>query len=125
MPTYQAPIRDFQFVVKEMIGTSFIHGLKGHEDFSDDLFDAVIGEAARFCENTLFPINQSGDAEGCQIKDGVVTTPKGFKEAYDAFVEAGWPSLSCDPAYGGQGLPDTLAVFLEEMICSANFSFCL
>lgn len=123
MPTYKAPLRDIQFVMKEMIGTSFIKDLEGHEDFSDDIFDAVVTEAARFCETVLFPINQGGDAEGCSIQDGVVKTPSGFKEAYHSFVESGWPSLSCDPAYGGQGLPDTVAAFTEEMVCSANLSF--
>lgn len=124
MPIYQAPIRDISFVLKELIGLKTVQSLPGYEEVTDDLVDAVLTEAAKFAENVLLPINLSGDKEGCtRHPDGSVTTPKGFKEAYAEFVNAGWPSLACDPEYGGQGLPHTLAFFLEEMICSANLSF--
>lgn len=123
MPTYQAPLRDMNFCLKELFGTEQVRALPGCEDVTDDLIDAVLTEAARFCENELQPINQSGDLEGCTWKDGQVTTPKGFKEAYDKFVEGGWASLAADPKYGGQGLPDSVQVFTEEMVCAANVSF--
>lgn len=123
MPTYQAPLRDMNFCLKELFGTDQIRALPGCEDVTDDLIDAVLTEAARFCENELQPLNQSGDLEGCTWKDGQVTTPKGFKEAYDKFVEGGWSSLAADPKYGGQGLPDSVQAFTEEMVCAANVSF--
>jgi alkylation response protein AidB-like acyl-CoA dehydrogenase len=123
MATYKAPIRDMQFAFKEMIGTDYLRQLPGYEEISDDVIDAVITEAARFAETVLSPLNQSGDQEGCTWNNGVVTTPKGFKEAYQSFVEAGWPSLACDPEYGGQGLPEVISVVTEEMMCSSNLSF--
>mgnify|MGYP003109701503 CR=1 FL=1 len=123
MPVYKAPLRDINFCAKELFGTDQIRELPGCEEITDDLFDAVLTEAARFCENELQPINQSGDLEGCHWDNGKVTTPKGFKEAYNKFVEGGWPSLAADPKYGGQGLPDSLQVFTEEMVCAANISF--
>lgn len=123
MPLYQVPLRDINFCVKELFSTDQIRALPGCEDVTDDLIDAVLTEAARFCENELHPLNQPGDLEGCQWEEGKVITPKGFKEAYDKFVEGGWPSLAADPKYGGQGLPDSLQVFTEEMVCAANISF--
>lgn len=124
MPIYQAPLRDMSFVLKELIGMDKIRNLPCYGEVSDDLIEAVLSEAAKFSETVLAPLNLSGDKEGCKRHDdGSVTTPKGFKEAYAEFVNAGWPSLACDPRYGGQGLPHTVAFFLEEMICSANLSF--
>ena len=79
--------------------------------------------AAQLCEEVLFPLNQSGDKEGLIYKDGTVTTPKGFKEAYKAYCEGGWPSFTCDPAFGGQGLPEFLNMPIMEMACSGNLSF--
>ncbi len=125
MPIYKAPIRDISFASREVFDFGTIKALPGCSDMTDDLVDAVFQEAARFCENELFPLNQSGDQEGCQWKNGEVTTPKGFKNAYDKFVEGGWTSVSSDPKYGGQGLPDSLEFILEEMICSSNLSFSL
>jgi alkylation response protein AidB-like acyl-CoA dehydrogenase len=112
-----------QFVLKEVIGTDKLRQLKKYEDLSDDIIDAVLEQGAKFAETVLHPLNLPGDKEGCHWDNGVVTTPKGFKEAYQEFVQAGWPSLSCDPEYGGQGLPNIMALFLDEMVCSANLSF--
>lgn len=123
MPVYNAPLRDMQFVLKEVIGTDKLRQLKKYEDLSDDIIDAVLEQGAKFAETVLHPLNLPGDKEGCHWDNGVVTTPKGFKEAYQEFVQAGWPSLSCDPEYGGQGLPNIMALFLDEMVCSANLSF--
>ena len=123
MPVYKAPLRDMGFVLHEVLGDGAIGDLPGCEEVSADLIDAILGEAGKFGEEVLFPLNRSGDEEGCTFDDGTVTTPRGFKEAYAAFVAGGWPSLACDPAYGGQGLPHALDVMVTEMVSSANVAF--
>ncbi|MDJ0948132.1 MAG: acyl-CoA dehydrogenase C-terminal domain-containing protein [Alphaproteobacteria bacterium] len=123
MATYEAPLRDMAFVLHELLDMEQLAKLPGYEEATRDLIDAVLEEGAKFCENELFPLNRSGDEEGCTYENGVVRTPKGFKEAYAAFTEGGWHALSFDTAYGGQGLPKALNVVLEEMICAANLSF--
>ena len=121
MAVYKAPLRDMRFVLHEVLDAgNVVTHLPGHEDATPDVMDHVLEEAAKFAENELFPLNRSGDEEGCHYKDGVVTTPKGFKEAYKAYCEAGWPALDTDPAFGGQGLPHVLAMCLSEMTSSAN-----
>jgi alkylation response protein AidB-like acyl-CoA dehydrogenase len=124
MVTYSAPLEDIRFVLNELLdyeGT--VAGLPGYEEATPDLVEAVLEEGAKFCENELLPLNRPGDEEGCIFENGVVRTPAGFKEAYKAFAEGGWTGLSCDPAYGGQGLPKTLQFIFEELICSTNLSF--
>jgi hypothetical protein len=124
MVTYSAPLEDIGFVLNELLdyrGT--VAGLPGYEEAATDVVEAVLEEGAKFCENELLPLNQSGDEEGCTFENGLVRTPRGFKEAYKAFAEGGWTGLSCDPAYGGQGLPYTLQFILDELICSTNLSF--
>jgi len=123
MPTYKAPLRDMRFVLYELMDGENITSLKGYEDFTRDLIDPVLEEAAKICEEVLQPINRSGDEEGCRLENGVVYTPKGFKEAYKQFREGGWTSIACDPQYGGQGLPKIVNTIVEEMICSSNLSF--
>lgn len=118
MPNYKAPLRDFQFLLHE-----FLHVEDQFPELTPDLTSPVLEEGAKFCEGILFPLNQSGDEEGVRLEAGNVLLPKGFKEAYQAYVAGGWPSLTCDPTYGGQGLPDVLAMPFTEMICSANLSF--
>ena len=122
MPTYNAPLRDMRFVYHALVDGDSLHELPGYEDATPETVDAVLEEAAKLCRDVLQPLNRSGDEEGCQYENGVVRTPKGFKEVYDTFVEGGWPSLAADPDYGGQGLPHLLNTLVEEMICSANLS---
>ena len=122
MQVYKAPIRDMRFVLSEM-GEMADFAALGFADMSDDLTEAILEEAARFCEDVLLPLNASGDIEGCRLENGVVRTPKGFREAYARYRDAGWAALNADPAYGGQGLPESLAKLVEEMTCSANMSF--
>ncbi|TWA87689.1 alkylation response protein AidB-like acyl-CoA dehydrogenase [Azospirillum brasilense] len=123
MPIYKAPLEDVRFVLDEIVGAGKLAELPGYEDATPDLIAQVLEEGAKLCEEVLFPLNQSGDGEGCTFENGVVRTPKGFKEAYGTYIEAGWQGLSCDPAYGGQGLPKLVNTMLEEFICSANLSF--
>jgi alkylation response protein AidB-like acyl-CoA dehydrogenase len=123
MTVYKAPLRDFRFVLDELLDVSALAKLPGYADATPEIFAAVLEEGGKLCEEVLFPLNRSGDEAGCTYENGVVRTPKGFKEAYATFREGGWTALGCDPAYGGQGLPHTLNVCVEEMICSANMSF--
>lgn len=123
MAHYNAPLRDMMFVLQDVLGTDTIRALPGAADISDDLIEAVLGEGAKFCENVLLPLNSVGDQEGCIWDNGTVKTPTGFQNAYHQFVAGGWASLSADMNYGGQGLPDVIGLFMEEMVCSTNLSF--
>ncbi|PWC87232.1 acyl-CoA dehydrogenase [Azospirillum sp. TSH100] len=123
MPIYKAPLEDVRFVLDEIVGLDKLSALPGYEDATPELVGQVLEEGAKLCEEVLFPLNQSGDGEGCHFENGEVRTPKGFKEAYSTYIEAGWQGLACDPAYGGQGLPKLVNIMLEEFICSANLSF--
>ncbi|MEA2719969.1 MAG: 3-(methylsulfanyl)propanoyl-CoA dehydrogenase, partial [Candidatus Eremiobacteraeota bacterium] len=122
MSTYRAPLRDMQFVLRELAGVEEIAKLPGYED-TTDVLDAILDEASTFATEVLDPINQSGDKEGCTWNDGVVTTPKGFKEAYKQFAQAGWIGLPVPAEYGGQGLPQLLLGPTLEMWNAANIGF--
>ncbi len=122
MPIYKAPIKDFRFIMNEFLPLAENKSVAGFSDAAD-MSEPVLEAAAQLCEEVLFPINQSGDKEGLKYSDGNVTTPKGFKEAYKAYCEGGWPAFTCDPKYGGQGLPEFLNIPIMEMACSANLSF--
>ena len=123
MPTYKAPLRDLRFVYNELFNPAELQHLSGFEEVTPDLVEAILEEAGKFCENVLLPINRSGDEIGVRFDNGQVITPPGLKEAYQAYSENGWGALTADPEYGGQGLPKTLGIMIEEMICGANVSF--
>ena len=124
MPAYKAPIRDIRFLMNEVLDyPAHYKTLSNGEAADSDTIDMIIEGAADFCENILSPLNQSGDEEGCHFKDGEVTTPKGFKEAYDQFVQGGWQGLSYPEEFGGQGLPMSLNLVKSEMMGTANWSF--
>jgi len=123
MATYTAPLDDMRFVTRELLAGEDLDSLPGYEEFPPDLHDAILEEAGKFCETVLFPLNQSGDQEGCSYENGVVRTPAGFKQAYRAYAEAGWTGLLADPDYGGQGAPATIDASVQEMLCSSNLSF--
>jgi hypothetical protein len=124
MTVYNAPLRDMQFVLHDVLQMSKYSNLPGFADATPDLVDAILEEGAKLASNVLHPINQSGDREGCtRHADSSVTTPKGFKEAYEQFRAGAWQGLSSDPAYGGQGLPYVLAVAFNEMVSAANMAF--
>jgi alkylation response protein AidB-like acyl-CoA dehydrogenase len=122
MSTYRAPLRDMQFVLRELAGVEAIAKLPGYED-TTDVLDAILDEASTFATEVLSPLNQSGDKEGCTWNDGVVTTPKGFKEAYKSFAKAGWIGLPVPVEHGGQGLPQLLLGPTLEMWNAANIGF--
>jgi alkylation response protein AidB-like acyl-CoA dehydrogenase len=124
MPTYTAPLREYKFLLKDVLDIERYSNLPSFSDAPMDLIDQVLEEGAKFCEGVLAPLNKVGDEHGCKrADDGSVTTPPGFKEAYKQLVEAGWPALSSDPHYGGQGLPHIVALAWNEMVASANMAF--
>jgi alkylation response protein AidB-like acyl-CoA dehydrogenase len=124
MPAYKAPLRDIRFLMNEVFDfPSHYQSLAGAEAVDQDTIDMILEGAADFCENTLSPLYQSGDSEGCHWDNGTVTTPKGYKEAYAQFVDAGWQGLSYPEEFGGQGLPLSLNIVKSEMMGTANWSF--
>ena len=123
MPEYKAPLRDMRFLIDHVFDFHANYAALGATDASPDMVNAILEEGARFCENVLAPLNRSGDEEGCHFDNGVVTTPKGFKQAFAQYVEGGWHGLAADPAYGGQGLPSSLGLVISEMVGSSNTSW--
>ena len=125
MAVYKAPLKDINFVLNEVLDVSSLAKLPGYEDATPDTIQAILEEAAKLCENVLFPLNRTGDEEGCTYENGVVRTPKGFKDAYDMFREGGWTAVTCDPEYGGQGLPATVGFAVQEMFTASNQAFAM
>ncbi|MFP4138822.1 MAG: acyl-CoA dehydrogenase C-terminal domain-containing protein [Halomonas sp.] len=124
MPDYQAPLRDIRFVMDEILDYPAHYArLPGGEEASPDIVAAILEEGARFSREVLLPLNRSGDEEGCLLEGGEVKAPQGFKAAYAQYVEGGWPSLAAAPEHGGQGLPPSLAMVLNEMICATNLAW--
>ncbi len=123
MATYTAPLRDLRFVYEELFDAEEITALEAYRDATPDLVSAIYEEGAKLCQNELFPLNRSGDEEGCHFENGNVRTPEGFRSAYAAYVDGGWGGLNCAPEFGGQGMPHSVNIALEEMLCSANLSF--
>ena len=120
---YDAPVQDMLFLLTEFIGLGQLQSLPGHEDFDADLAEAILEEAGKFASNVLLPINASGDEHGAVHKDGEVTTPPGFKEAYQQFIDNGWTGIDSNPDHGGQGLPKVLHVLIDEILGATNLSF--
>lgn len=123
MPQYTPPLRDMQFVLHEMLDVAAeFKQMPAHAEIDADTIDAVLEQAGKFVADVVFPLNQAGDRDGCTLNKETheVTTPVGFKEAYRQYVEGGWPALSCDPEYGGQGLPTVINQCLYEMLNSAG-----
>lgn len=126
MAIYKAPLRDMRFVLNEVFEADKLWAsMEATQEVTPDLADAILEEGAKLTENELFPLNRSGDEEGCRFENGQVFTPAGFKEAYNALAEGGWMGLGGNPEYGGQGMPKMLTVLFEEMLYAANASFTL
>jgi hypothetical protein len=125
MAQYTTPLREMQFVLHELLEVEKQYQeMPRHAEVGRELIDQVIEEGGRFCAEVLHPINRSGDEEGCTMTgDGDVRTPKGFKQAWDTYVAGGWPALSADPDFGGQGLPHTVQTAMQEMMNACNQAF--
>src|SRR6266849_197917 len=126
MPAYKAPVEDALFLLYEVFHIERFANLPGFSDASSDVVEAMLGTAARFCEEVLTPLNRVGDEEGCRRgDDGRVVTPAGFKEAYRRCVEGGWIGVSVPPPYGGLGLPAAITQLISEFLVSANLAFAM
>lgn len=123
MTDLKMPLRDYRFAMREVFDWDNHYASLGYEDASPDVVDAILEEGAKFCENVLAPLNQIGDQQGCTWDNGEVKTPEGFKEAYQQYVEAGWPSLAHCVDHGGQGLPQSLGSILSQMVGTCNWSW--
>ena len=124
MPTtYHAPLKDMRFVYHELVDGDALSAIPAYEEATPETVDAVLEEAGKLARDVLQPLNRPADEQGCHYENGIVRTPDGFKDAYRQFVEGGWPSLACDPDYGGQGLPHLVNFMVQEMICSSNLAF--
>lgn len=125
MQNFKSPVKDTLFVMNELLGFEKHYADLGFEDASPDMVEAICGEAAKFTDNVLAPINAVGDEVGCQWEDGNVTTPPGFKEAYQTYVEGGWPSMTHPVEFGGQALPYSLSASISEWFSGANHSWAM
>ncbi|MCB1558276.1 MAG: acyl-CoA dehydrogenase C-terminal domain-containing protein [Alphaproteobacteria bacterium] len=123
MPLYKAPLENMKFVMHDLLNIEQLSELEGYGEASPEMIDNILEEGAKICEEVLFPLNQSGDEEGCTFENGTVRTPKGFIEAYKTFTEGGWTALSAEPEYGGMGMPHIVGMAMNEMLCSSNMSF--
>jgi alkylation response protein AidB-like acyl-CoA dehydrogenase len=123
MPEYKAPLRDYKFLLDDVFDAKGHYEHLGAEDATPDMVEAILSEGAKFVEQVLSPLNQIGDQQGCRLEDGKVITPDGFKEAYQQYIENGWPSLSNPQEFGGQGLPESISTMISEMAGGANWSW--
>jgi len=123
MPTYNAPIEDMMFLFDKLRNNKNYNDLEKYKEVNSDLVKDILEEAAKINQNLILPLAKSGDENPTVLENGVVRTPPGYKEAYSKYIEDGWTSLSCDPKYGGQGMPKTVSAFFDEMLSSASLSF--
>ena len=126
MPIYTAPTRDTRFVINEMLDLASYGNLPGFESATPDMIDTVVNEAGKFCAEVLAPLNQIGDQQGCtRHEDGSVTTPDGFKEAFQQYRESGWGTISTPEEFGGQGFPHVMGFVIEEFMATSNQAFAM
>ncbi len=122
MPTYTAPVRDMEFVLNDVLKVQSA-GIQGYEELEAEFISAILYEAGKITSEVLAPLNAVGDKEGCHFENGIVRTPKGFKDAFDQVRDGGWTGIDCDPEYGGQGMPYIIGTAVGEMFASSNMAF--
>ena len=122
MPTYTAPVRDMEFVLNDVLKVQSA-GIQGYEELEAEFISAILNEAGKITSEVLAPLNAVGDKEGCHFENGIVRTPKGFKDAFDQVRDGGWTGIDCDPEYGGQGMPYIIGTAVGEMFASSNMAF--
>lgn len=125
MPTYSAPVQDIKFLLHDYFNFQQYNNMPAFAEATPDLLDAILDEAAKGAENIYQPLNLSGDQQGCRLEDGKVITPDGYRDAYNQYMEGGWQGMTGDTKYGGQGLPQTLGLILNEIMVSANWGFAM
>jgi len=123
MPNYTAPVEDMMFLFDKLRNNKNYNDLDKYKEVNSELVKDILEEAAKINQNLILPLAKSGDENPTVLENGVVRTPPGYKEAYSKYIEDGWTSLSCDPKYGGQGMPKTVSAFFDEMLSSASLSF--
>ena len=123
MPSYTAPIEDMMFLFEKLRNNQKYNELEKYKEVTSDLVKDILQEAAKINQNLILPLAKAGDENPAVLENGVVRTPPGYREAYKKYIEDGWTSLSCDPKYGGQGMPKTVSAFFDEMLSSASLSF--
>ncbi|MBO6485616.1 MAG: acyl-CoA dehydrogenase family protein, partial [Pelagibacteraceae bacterium] len=123
MITYNAPIDDMIFLFEKLRDNKYYNEIKKYNEINSNLARDILGQAAKITENLILPLAKAGDDTPCVLENGVVRTPPGYKKVYEKFIQDGWTSLTCDPKYGGQGIPKTISIFFDEMLSSASLSF--
>ena len=123
MPTYTAPVDDMMFLFDKLRNNKKYNEIEKYKEVNPELVKDILDEAAKINQNIILPLAQVGDETPATLENGVVRTPPGYKEAYKKYISDGWTSLSCDPKYGGQGMPRTVSAFFDEMISSASLAF--
>ena len=123
MPNYNAPIEDMLFLYDKLRDNKNYKEIDRYKEVTLDLVKDILEEAAKINQNLILPLAKAGDENPAVLENGVVRTPPGYKEAYKKFIEDGWTSLSCDPKYGGQGMPRTVSAFFDEMLSSSSLAF--
>ncbi len=123
MPNYTAPVDDMMFLFNKLRNNKNYNEIEKYKEVNSELVKDILVEAAKINENIILPLAKVGDENPAVLENGVVRTPPGYKEAYLKYIEDGWTSLSCDPKYGGQGMPKTVSAFFDEMLSSASLSF--
>ena len=123
MPTYIAPVQDMMFLFEKLRNNKNYNEIEKYKEVTPELVRDILEEAAKINQNIILPLAKVGDENPTVLENWIVRTPPGYKEAYNKFIEDGWTSLSCDPKYGGQGMPKTVSAFFDEMLSSASLSF--
>ena len=123
MTVYSAPVKDMMFLFEHLKDNKNYNEIEKYKEVTSDLVKDILEEAAKINQNLILPLAKAGDENPAILENGVVRTPPGYKEAYQKYIEDGWTSLSCDPKYGGQGMPRTVSAFFDEMLSSASLAF--